>query len=114
MPSASPDAVLQTLGLAVGDRLYLKTTRNGVVLSRHPNPSLEELLAPLLENEEGHMFQEYQQGIATYAAITTYDFLEGRYVVGNLGNESKRGVDYTYHPSTTDFTPAALRNAGIR
>ncbi|WP_223532819.1 MULTISPECIES: AbrB/MazE/SpoVT family DNA-binding domain-containing protein [Pseudomonas] len=51
-----PNAVLQTLGLAVGDRLYLKTTRNGVVLSRHPNPSLEELLAPLLENKDGHMF----------------------------------------------------------
>ena len=63
---------------------------------------------------EGHLFQEYQQGIATYAGIATYDLLAGRYVVGNLGNESKRGVDYTYQPTMNDFTPAALRNAGIR
>ncbi len=63
---------------------------------------------------EGHLYQDYQQGITTYAGIATYDLLAGRYVVGNLGNESKRGVDYTYQPSMTDFTPAALRNAGIR
>ncbi|MNL84032.1 hypothetical protein D3C87_2118660 [compost metagenome] len=60
------------------------------------------------------MYQDYQQGITTYAGIATYDLLAGRYVVGNLGNESKRGVDYSYQPSMTDFTPAALRNAGIR
>ncbi|MNF61058.1 hypothetical protein D3C84_426900 [compost metagenome] len=63
---------------------------------------------------EGHLYQDYQQGITTYAGIATYDLLAGRYVVGNLGNESKRGVDYSYQPSMTDFTPAALRNAGIR
>lgn len=43
----------RALGLAVGDRLYLKTIRDGVVLSRHPKPSLAELLALPLEHREG-------------------------------------------------------------
>lgn len=63
---------------------------------------------------EGHLVNDYQQGVAAYAAIGIYDLIAGRYVVSNLGNESKRGVDYAYQPTMNDFTPAALRNAGIR
>ena len=63
---------------------------------------------------EGYLVNDYQQGVANYSAIGIYDLIAGRYVVSNLGNENKRGTDYTYQPTMNDFTPAALRNAGIR
>ncbi|MNY81830.1 hypothetical protein D3C86_2236070 [compost metagenome] len=52
--------------------------------------------------------------MATYVGIGTYDLIAGRYVIANLTNENKRGTDYAYQPTMNDFTPAALRNAGIR
>ncbi|WP_448107881.1 DUF1329 domain-containing protein [Pseudomonas azerbaijanoccidentalis] len=63
---------------------------------------------------EGYLVNDYQQGVATYAAMGIYDLIAGRYLVSNLGNENKRGTDYAYQPTMNDFTPAALRNAGIR
>jgi hypothetical protein len=63
---------------------------------------------------EGFLVNDYVQGTANYAAVTVYDVLAGRYIVSNLQNENKRGQDYNYHPTMNDFTPAALRNAGIR
>ncbi|MCW8279095.1 DUF1329 domain-containing protein [Pseudomonas sp. PCH199] len=63
---------------------------------------------------EGFLVNDYVQGTANYAAVTVYDLIAGRYIVSNLQNENKRGQDYSYRPTMTDFTPAALRNAGIR
>ncbi|MNJ11157.1 hypothetical protein D3C77_53260 [compost metagenome] len=63
---------------------------------------------------EGFLINDYVQGTANYAAVTVYDLIAGRYIVSNLQNENKRGQDYSYRPTMTDFTPAALRNAGIR
>ena len=63
---------------------------------------------------EGYLVNDYQQGVAVYAGIGIYDLIAGRYLVSNLGNENKRGTDYSYKPTMADFTPAALRNAGIR
>ncbi|CAI8886740.1 MULTISPECIES: DUF1329 domain-containing protein [Pseudomonas] len=63
---------------------------------------------------EGYLVNDYQQGVAVYAAMGVYDLMAGRYLVSNLGNENKRGTDYAYQPTMGDFTPAALRNAGIR
>ena len=63
---------------------------------------------------EGHTFTDYVQKLTAFAGIATYDLLAGRYVVSNLGNENKAGINYAYQPSVNDFTPAALRNAGIR
>ncbi len=63
---------------------------------------------------EGHVYTDYQQSLTAFAGITTYDLIAGRYLVSNLGNENKRGIDYAYQPTMNDFTPAALRNAGIR
>jgi hypothetical protein len=63
---------------------------------------------------EGYLVNDYQQGVAVYAAMGNYDLVAGRYLVSNLGNENKRGTDYAYQPTLNDFTPAALRNAGIR
>ncbi|MGH8434401.1 MAG: DUF1329 domain-containing protein [Pseudomonas sp.] len=63
---------------------------------------------------EGYAFNDYQQGLATNAMQGIYDLIAGRYIVLNLLNESKHGVLYGNTASLSDFTPAALRNAGIR
>ncbi len=63
---------------------------------------------------EGHLVNDYQHGIPLYAAQTLYDLIAGRYVVMGLINESKQGAQYDQKFTLNDFTPAALRNAGIR
>ncbi|MNP86097.1 hypothetical protein D3C76_1861380 [compost metagenome] len=52
--------------------------------------------------------------MALYAANTLNDVVSGRYMAMALINESKRGTDFTIQTTANDFTPAALRNAGIR
>ncbi|MCY1408042.1 hypothetical protein D9M71_233590 [compost metagenome] len=63
---------------------------------------------------EGFQMLDYQQGASTYAAQSLYDLIAGRYSVLGLMNESKRSTEYGKAYSMNDFTPAALRNAGIR
>ncbi|MNP51761.1 hypothetical protein D3C76_1461060 [compost metagenome] len=63
---------------------------------------------------EGFAVNNYEQGTALYAANSLNDLISGRYLVMALQNESKRGIDFTLQAKSTDFTPAALRNAGIR
>jgi hypothetical protein len=63
---------------------------------------------------EGHQATDYQQGVSLYAAQALYDLIAGRYLVMNLTNEAKQGTQYDMKFSSTDFTPAALRNSGIR
>ncbi|MCY1188717.1 hypothetical protein D9M73_298620 [compost metagenome] len=57
---------------------------------------------------------DYQQGASIYAAQGLYDLIAGRYAVIGMTNESKRPTAYNQKFSLNDFTPAALRNAGIR
>ncbi|SDN78283.1 DUF1329 domain-containing protein [Pseudomonas jinjuensis] len=63
---------------------------------------------------EGFAVNNYEQGTALYAANSLNDLISGRYLVMALQNESKRGIDFTLQAKSSDFTPAALRNAGIR
>ncbi|MBO3277397.1 DUF1329 domain-containing protein [Pseudomonas schmalbachii] len=63
---------------------------------------------------EGHQVLDYQQGAGTYAAQTLYDLIAGRYAVIGLTNEVKRASSFGQKFTMNDFTPAALRNAGIR
>ena len=63
---------------------------------------------------EGHLYTDYEHGVVPYGALTLYDLIAGRYVVMGLTNESKRGTQYDMKYTPNDFTPAALRNAGIR
>ncbi|UVE17124.1 DUF1329 domain-containing protein [Pseudomonas sp. LS44] len=63
---------------------------------------------------EGYGTTEYAQGIAQYASLGIYDLIAGRYIVFGMNNEAKRGIQYGMTPNASDFTPAALRNAGIR
>ena len=63
---------------------------------------------------EGFAVNDYQHGIAAYANQAIYDLVAGRYIVLNLLNESRHGVEYGTVAKLSDFTPAALRNDGIR
>ncbi|MGE8065246.1 DUF1329 domain-containing protein [Pseudomonas sp. NPDC089569] len=63
---------------------------------------------------ENFALNDYKEGLASSAAIGLYDLIAGRYLVTGLLNESRQGVDYSANQNMSDFTPAALRNAGIR
>ncbi|WP_085726547.1 DUF1329 domain-containing protein [Pseudomonas sp. R37(2017)] len=63
---------------------------------------------------EGFAINDYKEGIANYAGFTLYDLMAGRYIVQGLSNEAKRAIAYNTTPKMADFTPAALRNAGVR
>lgn len=63
---------------------------------------------------EGYQVLDYQHGVSLYAAMGLYDLISGRYLAMNLINESKSGQDYGRAMKLSDFTPASLRNAGIR
>ncbi|MNJ11479.1 hypothetical protein D3C77_56540 [compost metagenome] len=63
---------------------------------------------------EGMAYNDYQQGVSTYAAQALYDLIAGRYLVNAMMNESKHGSVYGGEAKLADYTPAALRNAGIR
>ncbi|MBC9249591.1 outer membrane lipoprotein-sorting protein [Pseudomonas alcaligenes] len=63
---------------------------------------------------EGHLQQVYQQQIPMILVETCYDLLNGRYFVSGLRNEISNAPQYGIPMSSTDFTPAALRRAGVR
>ncbi|QRY77922.1 DUF1329 domain-containing protein [Pseudomonas sp. PDNC002] len=63
---------------------------------------------------EGYQVNDYQHGISLYAVQALYDVVAGRYLVFGMTNESKKATQYDQNYSMNDFTPAALRNAGIR
>lgn len=63
---------------------------------------------------EGHIVHHYRDQIPAYALETLYDLLAGRYIALGLFNEESSapvyGGSYTYN----EFTPTALRSAGVR
>ncbi|SDN48043.1 DUF1329 domain-containing protein [Pseudomonas jinjuensis] len=63
---------------------------------------------------EGFQVLDYQQQASLYAAQGLYDLIAGRYAVIGMTNESKHPTLYGQKSTMNDFTPAALRNAGIR
>ena len=62
---------------------------------------------------EGHLLQYYQHKVPAYAFEALYDIISGRYIAIGMSNEEKP-FDWGYKASARDFTPAALRNAGVR
>jgi len=63
---------------------------------------------------EAHSLHRYKDQVPGYAAETLYDVLAGRYLVMGLSNEEESGYNYQHQASASDFTPAALRQAGVR
>ncbi|MEO4046972.1 DUF1329 domain-containing protein [Pseudomonas sp. CAU 1711] len=60
------------------------------------------------------LMQQYDRQVPTYAFEALYDIIAGRYIAIGLSNEEEFSVQYGIQASAVDFTPAALRNAGIR
>ncbi|MCY1347384.1 hypothetical protein D9M69_334910 [compost metagenome] len=63
---------------------------------------------------EGYQVLDYRVGTSQYAAQALYDVVAGRYALVGLINESRHAPVYDQKFTMNDFTPAALRNAGIR
>ncbi|MEO4046932.1 DUF1329 domain-containing protein [Pseudomonas sp. CAU 1711] len=60
------------------------------------------------------LLQNYAAETPINAFEALYDLMNGRYVASGLKNEEKRSITFGTQASIKDFTPAALRNAGVR
>lgn len=58
--------------------------------------------------------QYYDKQVPWYAVETLYDLLSGRYLALGMKNEEKQAYDFNYSASESDYTPAALRQEGVR
>lgn len=63
---------------------------------------------------EGYAVNDYERGAPAYAMQGIYDLMAGRYNVLAMTNESKHATFYGKQARMNDYTPAALRNAGVR
>ena len=63
---------------------------------------------------EAHAQYYYDKQVPWYTVETIYDVISGRYLALGMKNEEKKAYDYGYKATTTDFTPAALRQSGVR
>ena len=63
---------------------------------------------------EAHSQYYYDKQVPWYAVETLYDLLSGRYLALGMKNEEKQAYDFNYTASEADYTPAALRQEGVR
>lgn len=63
---------------------------------------------------EAHSQYYYNTQVPWYTLESLYDLLSGRYLALGMKNEEKQSYDFNYAASETDYTPAALRQAGVR
>ncbi|MDR8016924.1 DUF1329 domain-containing protein [Ectopseudomonas guguanensis] len=63
---------------------------------------------------EAHAQYYYDKQVPWYTLETLYDLLSGRYLALGMKNEEKQAYDFNYKAASSDYTPAALRQAGVR
>jgi len=63
---------------------------------------------------EGHLAFNYVEKLPGYSIETLYDLLAGRYIALGMYTEEVSAPQYDFVPSYNQFTPAALRAAGVR
>ncbi|NQD92773.1 DUF1329 domain-containing protein [Pseudomonas sp. CrR25] len=63
---------------------------------------------------EAHSQYYYDKKVPWYTLETLYDLLSGRYLALGMKNEEKHSYDFGYSAKESDYTPAALRQAGVR
>ena len=63
---------------------------------------------------EAHAEYIYNDQVPLYAMETLYDLVSGRYLVMGMKNEEKNPYVYNYKANSNQYTPAALRNSGVR
>ncbi len=63
---------------------------------------------------EAHAVYYYDKQVPWYAVETIYDLQSGRYLALGMKNEEKQSYQFGAVGSSSDFTPAALRQSGVR
>ncbi|HDZ56519.1 MAG TPA: DUF1329 domain-containing protein [Pseudomonas xinjiangensis] len=63
---------------------------------------------------EAHALHRYNAQVPGFAAETLYDLLAGRYLAMGMNNEESQDYNYGFRASANEFTPAALRQSGVR
>lgn len=63
---------------------------------------------------EGHMQQYYHVKTPAYTLEVIYDLNAGRYLALGMKNEERSSFEFGVPARFADFTPAALRNTGVR
>ena len=63
---------------------------------------------------EGHMQQYYHAQAPAYTLEVIYDLNAGRYLALGMKNEERHSFKFDVPARFSDFTPAALRNSGVR
>ena len=63
---------------------------------------------------EAHAMYYYDKQVPWYSVETLYDLLSGRYLALGMKNEEKNSYEFGYPAKESDYTPAALRQAGVR
>jgi len=63
---------------------------------------------------EAHAQDYYNVQVPWYTLEALYDLQSGRYLALGMKNEEKQAYDFGFTATTSDFTPAALRQDGVR
>jgi hypothetical protein len=63
---------------------------------------------------EAHAQYYYDKKVPWYSVETLYDLLSGRYLALGMKNEEKTSYVFDYPAKESDYTPAALRQSGVR
>lgn len=63
---------------------------------------------------EAHAQYYYDKQVPWYTLESLYDLLSGRYLALGMKNEEKSAYEFDYPAKESDYTPAALRQAGVR
>ena len=63
---------------------------------------------------EAHSQYYYDNQVPWYTLETLYDVVSGRYLALGMKNEEKRAYEVGYKAASSEFTPAALRQSGVR
>jgi hypothetical protein len=63
---------------------------------------------------EAHAQYYYDKKVPWYTVETLYDLLSGRYLALGMKNEEKSAYVFDYPAKESDYTPAALRQSGVR
>jgi len=63
---------------------------------------------------EAHAQYYYDKQVPWYNVETQYDLMSGRYIALGMKNEADYSLDFDFKARKNDFTPTALRQAGVR
>ncbi|ARS50024.1 DUF1329 domain-containing protein [Ectopseudomonas hydrolytica] len=63
---------------------------------------------------EGFMTPLFDKQIPMLGVEALYDLINGRYIVSGMRNEERDPLEFGFKVSSAEYTPTALRNAGVR